>query len=69
MPKNAPLAIAARDVTYARVPSDAPEDQAFWYENSIGLVEIAVSRGCAAPQLGVHVGDPVHVTDVSASGP
>lgn len=69
VPRNARLTIAARDVTYARVFSDAPAGQAFWYENSIGLVEIALSRGCAATQLGVRVGDPVHVTDVSESAP
>lgn len=69
VPKNARLDIAARDVTYARVFSDAPDGRAFWYENSIGLVEIAVCRGSAATQLGVRVGDPVHVTNVSDSAP
>ncbi|MGF6781792.1 SAM hydrolase/SAM-dependent halogenase family protein [Paraburkholderia sp. GAS334] len=67
--RNARLAIAARDVTYARVFSDAPDGQAFWYENSIGLVEIAMSRGSAATQLGVRVGDPVHVTDAGEPAP
>lgn len=33
----------------------------FWYENSSGLVEIAVSRGSAARQLSLDVGIPVSV--------
>jgi S-adenosylmethionine hydrolase len=32
-------------------------------------VEIAVSRGSAATQLGVRVGDPVHVTDAGEPAP
>jgi S-adenosyl-L-methionine hydrolase (adenosine-forming) len=67
VPRGARLDIAATDVSYVRVFSDAPGGQAFWYENSIGLVEIAVSRGSAATQLGVRVGDPVHVTGASES--
>jgi S-adenosylmethionine hydrolase len=62
VPRSATLSIAAGDVAYARVFSDARVGQAFWYENSIGLVEIAVNRGSAAAQLGVRVGDLVHVT-------
>lgn len=34
-------------------------ETAFWYVNSIGLVEIAVNRGSAAVQLGLQVGTPV----------
>lgn len=41
--------------------SDVPPGEAFWYENSIGLVEIAVNSGNAARQLGMRPGDPVHV--------
>lgn len=67
IPTRVRLAIAARDVAYARVFSDARAGQAFWYENSIGLVEIAVSSGNAATQLGIRVGDPIHVTGAGAS--
>ncbi|RDK02400.1 SAM hydrolase/SAM-dependent halogenase family protein [Paraburkholderia lacunae] len=59
VPRSARLDIASREVAYARVFADAPAGQAFWYENSIGLVEIAVSGGSAAAQLGVRVGDAV----------
>jgi hypothetical protein len=45
----------ARKQTYA----EGEEGQPFWYENSSGLAEIAVNRGSAAGQLGLHVGTPV----------
>ncbi|MBB5507701.1 SAM hydrolase/SAM-dependent halogenase family protein [Paraburkholderia atlantica] len=61
VPRSARLSIGDADVEYARVFSDVAAGQAFWYENSIGLVEIAVNGGSAATQLGVRVGDPVRV--------
>jgi len=67
VPRRARLDIAGRAVVYARVFSDARAGQAFWYENSIGLVEIAVSGGSAATELGMCVGDPVHVAGASES--
>lgn len=42
---------------YARTFSDVPVGQGFWYENSNGLVEIAVNQGHAAGQLGLKAGD------------
>lgn len=44
---------------YARVFSDVPPGQAFWYENANGLVEVAVNGGSAAERLGFRVGDPL----------
>lgn len=44
-------------IHYARTFSDVPVGHAFWYENSNGLVEIAVNRGHAAEQLGLKSGD------------
>ena len=63
VPRTARLSIANTGVDYARVFSDAMAGQAFWYENSIGLVEIAVNRGSAATQLGARVGDSVRVDE------
>jgi S-adenosylmethionine hydrolase len=57
--KNKRLRIGTRDLAYARVFAEKAAGQAFWYENSIGLIEIAVNRGSAAALLGVRVGDPV----------
>ncbi len=41
---------------YARVYAEAAEGEAFWYENSQGLVEIAVNRGSAARRLRLNIG-------------
>lgn len=62
VPKTARLDVAGTVLVHARVFSDAVPGDAFWYENSIGLVEIAVSGGSAAALFGVRVGDPVRVS-------
>lgn len=53
------IAAAGRLLAQARTFSDVGAGEAFWYENSIGLVEIAVNRGSAADVLGLNTGDPV----------
>ena len=55
--REASLLIGARRLRYARVFSEAAEGEAFWYENSQGLVEIAVNCGSAARLLGLKIGD------------
>ncbi|MBU3737251.1 MAG: SAM-dependent chlorinase/fluorinase, partial [Methylobacterium sp.] len=46
-------------LNFARCFSDVPAGQAFWYENSLGLVEIAVNRGHASRALNLEVGTAV----------
>ncbi|MCG8509895.1 MAG: SAM-dependent chlorinase/fluorinase [Rhodospirillales bacterium] len=41
--------------------SDVPEGSGFWYENSNGLLEIAVNCGSAADSLGLKLGDALHM--------
>jgi S-adenosylmethionine hydrolase len=53
------LQAAGRDIPQARVFGAVPAGAAFWYENSSGLVEIALNRGSAARELGIGVGTPV----------
>jgi S-adenosylmethionine hydrolase len=53
------IAAAGRVLPRARTFSDVGAGEAFWYENSIGLVEIAVNRGSAADILGLEAGDPI----------
>jgi S-adenosylmethionine hydrolase len=53
------LAVAGRVLTYARVFGEAALGVPFWYENSIGLVEIAINRGNAASTLGLRVGSRI----------
>jgi len=49
----------------ARVFGEVPAGSAFWYENSLGLVEIAVNRGDASRELGLKPGDPVSVIQLT----
>jgi S-adenosylmethionine hydrolase len=48
-----------RTISFARTFSDMPAGQAFWFENSNGLAEIAVNQGRADKVLGLVVGSPV----------
>ena len=55
------LEVTGRRIAHARVFAEAPEGSAFWYENSIGLVELAARRASAAGLLGIEVGDPLRL--------
>jgi S-adenosylmethionine hydrolase len=61
VPTTAQIAIGGRSVPHARVFSAVAAGAAFWYENSVGLVEVAVNRNSAARTLGATVGDAVRV--------
>ena len=61
LPPGARLAVAGRTIAHARVFSAAPAGEPFWYENSIGLAEIAGNRESAARRLGLAVGQQVMV--------
>ena len=60
---DATLEVGGRVLTRARIFADRAAGEAFWYENSLGLVEIAVTRGSAAADLGLGVGSPVDVAE------
>lgn len=53
------LRAGGREIPHARVFSEAPQAGLFWYENSIGLVEIAANSASAQRALGIAVGDPI----------
>jgi S-adenosylmethionine hydrolase len=53
------LVANGQEIPYARVFAEAAPGTAFWYGNSSGLVEIAVTQGHAARALGLGVGTPV----------
>lgn len=61
VPHSARIEAGGHKLAYARVFTEAPAGSAFWYEDSIGLVEIAVNGGSAAELIGMHVGDPITV--------
>ena len=51
-----------RTLRHARTFGEAPAGAAFWYENSSGMVEIAVNRGHAGEALGLAIGTPIGVS-------
>lgn len=57
------LLIAGRALRQAETFCSVPEGEAFWYENSSGLVEIAVNRGRADRSLGLALGMPLRFAD------
>jgi len=61
IPDGARLAAAGRVLARRRTFSDVPEGEAFWYENSNGLAEIAVNAGRADTALGLAIGTPVAI--------
>ena len=61
LPNDARLRVSGRVLMYARTFSDVPAGEAFWYENSNGLAEIAVNAGRAADALELVIGSPVAI--------
>jgi S-adenosylmethionine hydrolase len=62
VPKTATLVLGDKTrVIHGATFSAVPEAHAFWYENSNGLVEIAVNRGRAADQLRLAIGSTLTV--------
>jgi S-adenosylmethionine hydrolase len=59
--REARLAVSGCVLEHARTFSDVPVGEAFWYENSNGLAEIAVNTGRAADALQLEIGSPVAV--------
>jgi S-adenosylmethionine hydrolase len=55
------LMVGRRRVARARVFADVPAGKVFWYENSLGLAEIAANVASAARELRLAVGVPVRV--------
>jgi S-adenosylmethionine hydrolase len=51
--------MAGQAFSRSRTFSAVAEGEGFWYENSLGLVEVAVNRGNAAQKYAVEPGEPV----------
>ena len=58
---KARIMVANCAIHHARVFSEVPAGELFWYENSLGLIEIAGNRCNAAEQLKLVVGHPVGI--------
>ena len=59
--RDAAVCAAGRRLVYAPVFGKAEAGRPFWYENSLGLVEIAANRASAASLLGLRVGDAISI--------
>jgi S-adenosylmethionine hydrolase len=64
VPANAVIEVAGLKLPRLRTFSEALNGAAFWYENSSGLVEIAVNRGRAADVLDLTPGQEIAITRV-----
>ncbi|MDA8382421.1 MAG: SAM-dependent chlorinase/fluorinase [Betaproteobacteria bacterium] len=53
------LEVGGRRIGHAGVFSEVPPGALFWYENSLGLVEVAARQASACERLGLAVGMPV----------
>lgn len=61
LPPGTRLGVGGRVLRQARTFADVPLGEAFWYENSSGLVEIAVNTGSARDRLGCTPGQRLTV--------
>ena len=57
--EGAVLVLGDLEIARARTFSDVPAGHVFWYENSFGLVEIAVNGGRADQLPGLEIGCPL----------
>jgi S-adenosylmethionine hydrolase len=61
LPETCELSCSGHRIAPATTFSDVPKGQAFWYKNSIGLVEIAVNQGRAEQALGLLPGVQIEI--------
>lgn len=61
LPRDARLDVGGREIVRARTFSDVAKGQAFWYENSNGLAEIAVNSRRADSILELRIGSAVAI--------
>ena len=59
LPDDAVLRVADREVQRRTKFADVARGAPFWYQNSIGLAEIAVNQGHAGTTLALSIGDKV----------
>ena len=59
--ESAIISIADREINNAETFSSVKKGEIFWYENSTGLVEIALNQGSAAETLSAVIGSEVEI--------
>ena len=63
VPKDARVSAAGKLFKYSESFGFVGKGEGFWFNNSVGLLELAVNRGNAATSFGLKVGDVVQVQD------
>ncbi len=63
VPRACAIDLNGRRIRWARVFSEIERGAPCWYENSLGLVEVAVNCGRAADELGLLAGHPIRLID------
>lgn len=66
--KTANIKMDGRVFSYAETFCKVPKQQGFWYENSIGLVELAINQGNAAHTYQIQIGQPIVFESFFVSG-
>ena len=61
VPQDARVSAAGKLFKHSESFGFVGKGEGFWFNNSIGLLELAVNRGSAAATFGLKVGDPVQV--------
>ncbi len=61
IPRTARVVVGQNHISYARTFGATTVGAVFWYENSNGLLELAVNQGRAADVLGMGIGDSVRI--------
>jgi S-adenosylmethionine hydrolase len=61
VPQDARVSAAGERFRHSESFGFVGKGEGFWFNNSVGLLELAVNRGSAAATFGLKVGDPVQV--------
>ena len=61
VPTNARVSTSGELFKHSESFGFVGKGEGFWFNNSVGLLELAVNRGSAAEMFGLKVGDPVQV--------
>ncbi len=61
VPKDTRVSAAGRVFKHSESFGFVGKGEGFWFNNSVGLLELAVNRGSASATYGLKVGDPVQV--------
>jgi S-adenosylmethionine hydrolase len=62
--RDATVHAAGQRFAYAPVFGETKAGAPFWYENSLGLVEIAANRASVASLLGLRIGDAISIDGI-----